>query len=229
MLGSLPMPTAASLPETARPEVAGDSEFGRLLRSCDPGAALAGPLTFAFPAGKAATRKTWLAAWQQWRETLFEPVLAPALAAAAVQAQQGHAREMLALDAELNSRLGSLAPEIATRSSAAGGRLLRQLHKARGDRWLGKFAVCVAAGKTPAHFAIVYAGQSAFFHLPLRLLLPTYAYWEWSAALAACSMRGLLPDFTVEAAEWQRLVDANISPTPFNPADALPNNAGRVV
>lgn len=216
------MPAAASLPEPARPEVAGDTEFTRLLRICDPGSAVDGPLTFS--PGTAATKKTWLAAWLQWRENIFDPVLAPALAAAAVQAQQGHAREMLALDASLTA---SLAPEAAVRSSAAGRRLLQHLARARGDRWLGKFGESVAAERAAAHFPIIYAGQSALFHLPLRLLLPTYAYWEWSAALARCSIRGVLPDFTAEAAEWQRLVDATLTPTLFNPADALPN-AGQV-
>jgi hypothetical protein len=212
---------AASLPEPARPDVAGDAEFARVLRICGPGAALDGPLTFA-PA-KRQTRQTWVAAWEQWRETIFEPVLAPALAAAAGHAQQEHAREMLALDAALSAQL---EPAIAERSAAAGRRLLKQLCKARGARWLGKFAESVARGDAAAHFPIIYAGQSAFFHLPLRLLLPTYAYWEWSAAMAACSFEGARPDFAAEAAEWQRLVEATLAPTLFNAVDPMPN-AGR--
>ena len=222
MLSSWPMPNAASLPEPAHPEVAGDSEFRRVLRICDPGSALDGPMTFS--PGRAATKETWLAAWQQWRETLFEPVLAPALAAAALHAFQGHAREMLALDAGLGAKLD---PDTSARSAAAGRRLLRNLGKARGERWLGKFADWTATKNAAAHFPIVYAGQSAFFHLPLRLLLPTYAYWEWSAASAACSFHGILPDFAAEASEWQRLVDGMLSPTPFNAVDPLPN-AGQV-
>lgn len=213
------MPNAASLPQPVSPEASGDAEFGRLLRICDPGFALEGPLTF-HPGRAASTRETWLAAWQQWRETVFEPVLAPAMAAAAAQAQQGHAREMLTLDEGLSARL---EPAAAARSAAAGRRLLRSLCKARGDRWLNKFADWVANGNAAAHFPIIYAGQSAFFHLPLRLLLPTYAYWEWSAALAASGLSGVLPDFAADAAQWQRLVDATLSPTLFNAVDPLPN------
>jgi hypothetical protein len=217
------MPNAASLPEPARPEVAGDSEFARVLRICDPGAALDGPLTFS--PGKRQTRQAWLTAWEQWRETIFEPTLAPALAAAAGHAQQEHAREMLALDADLSARL---APDVSARSAAAGRRLLQHLRRARGARWLVKLAESTDRDNAAGHFAIVYAGQSAFFHLPLRLLLPTYAYWEWSAAMAACAFSGPKPDFAAEAAEWQRVADATLSPTQFNAVDPLPN-AGRAL
>jgi hypothetical protein len=215
------MPNAASLPEPARPEVAGDSEFARVLRICDPRNALNGPLTFC-PARR-QNRKTWLAQWQEWRQSIFEPALAPALAAAAGHAQQDHAREMLVLDTDLSARL---EPEASARSAAAGRVLLQQLRKARGARWPGKFADWIAEDRASAHFAIIYAGQSALFHLPLRLLLPTYAYWEWSAALAACVFSGPKPDFAAEAAEWQRVADATLSPTLFNAVDPLPN-AGR--
>ena len=152
------MPNAASVPKPASPEVAGDSEFARVLRICDPGAALSGPLTFA-PARR-QTRQSWLTAWQEWRQTIFEPALAPALAAAAGHAQQDHAREMLDLDAGLGARL---QPEVVARSTAAGRRLLQQLCQARGARWLGKFAERAAREQGTAHFAIIYAGQSAFF------------------------------------------------------------------
>jgi hypothetical protein len=215
------MPNAASLPKPAHPEVAGDSEFARVLRICDPGCALSGPLTFA-PAPR-QNRRTWLSAWQRWRQTIFEPVLAPALAAAAGHAQLEHAREMLALDEALSARLEL---EVSARSAAAGRRLLQHLCKARGARWLGKFADWTARENAAAHFAIIYAGQSAFFHLPLRLLLPTYAYWEWSAAMAACTFSGPAPDFALEAAEWQRVAETTLSPTLFNAVDSLPN-AGR--
>jgi hypothetical protein len=217
------MPNAASVPEPARPEVTGDAEFTRLLSICDPGAALAGPVTFC-PA-RNQTRKTWLAAWQHWRQTIFEPVLAPALTAAAAHAQRDHAREMLGVDTDLSGRL---APDVAARSTQAGRRLLQQLGRARGGKWPGKFAEWVRREEAAAHFAVIYAGQSAFFYLPQRLLLPTYAFWEWSAAAAACAFDGPPPEFAVEAAEWQRVADATLAPTFFNSLDALPD-AGRAL
>jgi hypothetical protein len=223
MLTCPPMPNAASAPEPARPEVAGDTEFVRLLSICDPGAALAGPLTFC--PEQRQTRETWLAAWQQWRQTILEPVLAPALTAAAAHAQQDHAREMLSVDAELSGRL---EPAAAARSVKAGRGLLQQLGRARGGRWPGKFAERVRREEAAAHFAVIYAGQSAFFYLPQRLLLPTYAFWEWSAAAAGCVFRGPKPEFAAEAAEWQRAADATLAPTFFNPLDASPN-AGRAL
>ncbi len=85
------------------------------------------------------------------------------------------------------------------RSAAAGRRLLRRLANARGERWLDKFQAAVAADRTPGHFAVVFAGQSALFHFSRRLLLPGYAYWEWCAAMSALPPTGRpLPVFAAE-------------------------------
>ena len=149
-----------------------DQEFARVLRTADPGPALDGPVTF-LPA------VVWLAAWQQWREQILVQHLAPTLLQIAPFAVRGCAREILALDRTLDS---SLSADACARSREAGRRLLARLASSRGDRCLGKFQQWVAADEMPAHFPTVYATQHALFHLPLRLLVPAYAYWEWSAA-----------------------------------------------
>ena len=63
-----------------------------------------------------------------------------------------------------------------------GRRLLARLSASRGERCLSKFQQWAAADEMPAHFPTIYAAQHALFHLPTRLLVPAYAYWEWSAA-----------------------------------------------
>ena len=165
-------PSDASLPL--------DPEFTRVLRMCDPGMALDGPLTFLPPLG--ATPQRWREAWRAWLEGTLSLTLAPCLAAAAARAEHGLARELQTLDLELDAGLEETA---RVRSAAAGLRLLRRLANARGERWLDKFQVWAAEKRTPAHFPVLFAGQSALFHLSRRLLVPSYAYWEWCAAMTA--------------------------------------------
>ena len=173
-----------------------DPEFLRVLRISDLGVALDGPLTFAPPAGSPAP--AWLEAWRLWREGPCATTLGPAMVTAAEHAGQGKAREIQELNVALHA---ALAPPAAARSALAGARLLRRLGASRGERWLGKLRAGAAAGGLPIHFAVVYAAQSALFHLPLRQLVPGYAYWEWTAALAACPpVAGSPPDFRGEAA-----------------------------
>ena len=175
----------ASAPQLfSLPVGSADPEFSRVLRTADPGPALDGPLTFLPAPGQPD-------AWNDWQRTVLAAPLAPALLAAVDFAGRDCAREMRALDRELDS---ALDPAARARSAAAGRRLLARLSSSRGARWPDRFRQWIAADETPAHFAVVYAAQHALFHLPLRLLVPTYAYWEWSAA------GGTAPDFARESA-----------------------------
>ncbi len=175
-----------------------DLEFARVLRTADPGPALDGPLTF-LPGGDRPS------AWKGWREQLLVVRLAPALLQTAAFTVRGHAREILALDRELDV---ALPPDARTRSRAAGRRLLARLASSRGDRCLGKFQQWVSANEMPAHFPTVHAIQHALFHLPLRLLVPAYAYWEW------CAAGGDLPAFAPEADALCRLAQDLLAATP---------------
>lgn len=175
------------------PEVASgdDPEFTQVLRIADPAAALAGPLTF-LPAA-ALPADAWFAQWDSWRTGLFAKTLAPALESAARHAALGQAREIRDLDLALAA---TLPPTAAARSAAAGRHLYAAMDGVKGERWLNKLQAWSADGSLPAQFAVAYACRYGSFHLPGRLLLPTYAYWEWTAARAARPpARGTLPDF----------------------------------
>ena len=179
-----------------------DPEFARVLRMADPGSALEGPLTFAPSPAAVVSAPDWLAAWHGWREDIFARRLVPAMLAAADHAERGQARELIALGASLHA---ALEPQASARSRQAGGRLLRRLGTARGERWIAKLLAADADGTALAHFPVIYAAQSSLFHLPLRLLLPGYAYWEWvTAAHAHPPTRGSLPPFADEAADLHR-------------------------
>lgn len=218
LLPCVPMlSSASSQPRPVCLDAPDDPEADRLLRLCDPGAALTGPLSFLPPAR--ADAAVWLSAWQRWQAEIFGELLAPMLASAASHAAAGRPREMRELNEALASRLDDAS---RARSAAAGHRLLRRLGPSRGDRWLGKFLAWEAQGALAAHFPIVYAGQNAFFHLPLRALLPTYAYWEWSAAVSALPPRGPLPRFSAANADLQSLVDRTLAPASFPAAHEHP-------
>ncbi len=185
-------------------EVAGprDPEFARVLRTADPGPALDGPLTFLPPS--AAAPADWLRAWNTWREGTLTAVLAPVLLEVVALAVRGCVREILAADRALDA---ALAPDDArSRSVAAGRRLLARLAVSRGERSLSRFQQWAAAGEMPAHFPTIYAVQHALFHLPLRLLVPAYAYCEWSSAMAARPTNGgTAPGFAQESDRLCRL------------------------
>ena len=199
------MPTAR--PDPDRLESL-DPEFARVLRTADPGPALDGPLTFQPPATCAPA--AWRQAWADWQTRTLAATVAPVLAAVAGHAARGETREIQALDLGLAA---GLDPAAGVRSRAAGGRLLQRLGTARGERWLDKLQRAAASGHTPAHFAVVYAAQSVLFHLPLRLLLPGYAYWEWIAAMTAHPPAGggPFPEFAAEAAGLRALAELTLS------------------
>ena len=196
------------------PEEALDPEFARVLRTADPGPALDGPLTFLPPL--ACSPDVWLQVWTTWCNGMLTETIAPVLAAVARHAERGEIREIQALDLELAAALDDAAN---ARSALAGAHLLRRLSMSRGERWLGKLQRAATAGQTPAHFPVVYAAQSVLFHLPLRLLLPGYAYWEWTAALSACPPVGKpRPRFSALAADLRALADSTFSALVFDAA-----------
>ena len=192
-----------------------DPEFARVLRMADPGPALDGPLTFLPP--PASSVAVWRQAWANWRDRTLTELIAPILAAVSRHAERGEAREIQALDLGLVATFETAA---AVRCAAAGAHLLRRLSRAQGERWLDKLQRAAAAGQTPAYFPVVYAAQSVLFHLPLRSLLPSYAYWEWSAAMAACPPTGgAWPKFSAEAASLRALAEATLASHVFDAAE----------
>lgn len=158
-----------------------DPEFVRATRICDAAAALDGALTFLPEPNLSASG--WDAAWQRWLGGTFAKVIAPALLAVAGHAQAGQFRETSAVDQSLT---GLLDPQTAYRSSTAGRNMFKRLSGARGARWLDRLQAAAESGATPGHFAVAYACQGALFHLAPRLILATYTYWEWSAAIIVC-------------------------------------------
>lgn len=222
VISSAPMPPArpAAAP-TLHAEGGADSEFERVLRIGNPGAALRRALTFAPAADLSAA--AWLDQWERWQRDVFAAKLAPHLAAVANHALRGGTREIQALDEALDA---ALTPGQAERSTLAGKRLLGQLAGARGERFLTKLQARAETGTLPAHFATVHATQSALFHLSLRLLLPGYAHWEWTAAMGACPPLGHRPPtFAQVLPSIQPIIQTTFA-SPFHAVPSLPSAVG---
>ena len=199
-----------------------DAEFERVLRIGNPGTALRRALTFLPTAG--ASPEEWFGQWERWQREVLAAQLAPALVAAAGYAERGAAREIQSLDLALD---GTLAAAQRERSTLAGKRLLGQLARARGERWLTKLQAWAEGGTLPAHFLTVYATQSALFHLSLRLLLPGYAYWEWTAAMQTCPPPGgRAPEFSRAVPGLQQVVQLTLSSHAFHAIPPVPSAAG---
>ena len=199
-----------------------DAEFERVLRIGNPGHALRRALTF-LPADNTSAEE-WFGQWETWQRETLTAKLAPTLVSAAGYAERGAAREIQSLDLDLDAVLEPAARE---RSTTAGKRLLAQLAGARGERWLTKLQTWSAGGTMPAHFLTVYATQSALFHLSLRLLLPGYAYWEWTAAMQTCPpLGGRPPEFLRAVAGLQHATQVMLSSHPFHAVPTAPSVVG---
>ena len=187
-----------------------DAEFVRALHTCDAAGSLQGPLTF--HPGTALPEMEWLVAWQSWLDNFFKETVAPALLSVAAHAHAGRFREIAACDHALTSKITDF--DISTRSRAAGNNMLKRLSGARGVRWLDRLQTAVEAGTTPGHFAAIYGCQAALFHLSPRLMLATYAYWEWCAAAVACRQprQNSIAKFqTASAPQLQRMTETMLS------------------
>ena len=199
-----------------------DAEFERVLRIGNPGNALRRALTFLPPDDVCADE--WFEGWERWQREILAAKLAPVLVSAAGYADRGAAREIQSLDLELDALLEPAARE---RSTMAGKRLLAHLAGARGERWLTKLQAWSVGGTMPTHFLTVYATQSALFHLSLRLLLPGYAYWEWTAAMQTCPpVTGRALEFARAVSGLQQTVQLALSSHAFHAVPTVPFVAG---
>lgn len=150
------------------------AEIFRLVRLCAPDLATLGSLTYEGDAENESQRR-------QWRDSVFVPVLVPAVGAAWLGAKQGY-REMAAADAALDAKL---AGPLAKRSRAAGKLIAASMHAPAGEQGLEKFLRAITRGESPGHMAVVFAARASIFHFPKDIV---------SAGLAFAEMRSTRVD-----------------------------------
>jgi hypothetical protein len=140
-------------------------------RIANPDFAITGPVTF-------HGGPIFATAAQAWRETIFTPILLPALRATLGHARRGEVREISVLDRKLSDELGERARDGSLR---AGDRLAAHGCGLRGDRLLPRLGESVREGRTPGHLAIIFAARCAAFSLPDRVAVGAYLFQEMCA------------------------------------------------
>lgn len=158
------------------------AEIFRLVRLCAPDLATLGVITFDGQAENERQRK-------QWRDSIFLPVLVPAVGAAWAAAKQGF-REMAAADAALDAKL---AGPLAKSSRAAGRLIAASLHAPAGEQGFDKFLRAVDSGGSPGHMATVFSARASIFHFPKDIILAGLVFAEMRTARVE-NLWGLIDD-----------------------------------
>ncbi|MEM1442189.1 MAG: urease accessory UreF family protein [Verrucomicrobiota bacterium] len=115
-------------------------------------------------------------AWEVWQKTLFLPVFAPAFIKAFGAATSQRIEEVVACDRSLHQRLSGNLREWSTNS---GRPFLEGKDEMRGHREWARYAEQVNLGDSPGHLCILFAVQSALYHLALPAALTAYASYEF--------------------------------------------------
>tara|TARA_R110000850_G_scaffold272584_3_gene407866 strand:- start:4002 stop:4628 length:627 start_codon:yes stop_codon:yes gene_type:complete len=164
------------MPDTLHIAEPGDTEEVSLARAV----ALLGvtpdsPATFLFDG-----RGDLPSAWKLWQETWLAPHLAPSFVEAYECGVQYWLDEIQAIDTLLDL---DLTDQVRERSKQAAAAFLEGKSEMQANREWSKFADRVAKGETPGHVSVVFALQSALYHLPLASALSAYIWFEFQSGM----------------------------------------------
>lgn len=180
-------------------DVGADPLLARIRRIVDPGRQPGGHYTF-----RASPGADLPLAWEAWLEGVFRPLILPHFTEVMELATRNHAREICALDWELDARMN---PDARTPSRLAGHRLLAALGEAQGLRMVNKWMLWAQSGRMPAHFSTLYAAQCAIFSFPVRQSLLAYLQMEYRAVTASRVDRGLRQSYSQHRHSLQRAAE----------------------
>jgi len=131
--------------------------------------------------------------WRGWMKELFEPLLLPHLLRVLEASARQSAREIIALDVELNR---SMKPWPRQRSIDAGRALLQQ-STPRGERLMAKLQEAIQTGAAFGHFATLYGVRCGAFSIPIRSAILGYLVQESSVGTTDQSSRVKLLEASV--------------------------------
>lgn len=120
------------------------------------------------------------AAWERWLETCFSPHLAPVFVGVRRLAGELRIEGIVELDRRLDGVLG--APLRASSLAAARAFLEGKAEMRANPEWR-RFAEAVAEGRSPGHAPVLFALQTALYHLPLASALAAYLWFELESGL----------------------------------------------
>ena len=131
--------------------------------------------------------------WRVWMKELFEPLLLPHLLRVLEASARQSAREIIALDVELNR---SMKPW-PRQSSINAGRSLLQQSTPRGERLMAKLQEAIQTGAAFGHFATLYGVRCGAFSIPTRTAILGYLVQELSVGTSDESGRVKLLEASV--------------------------------
>lgn len=113
-----------------------------------------------------------------WRDSVWIPKISPAMEAAHAACKIG-SREIIQIDQQLDL---DLAGPLAKTHRFAGRQLANQFTAPASEPALIKFLEAVKNGKSPGHFAVVFAARASVFHIPLPMARAALVFLEMRAA-----------------------------------------------
>jgi len=119
-------------------------------------------------------------AWQIWQDEWLSPHLAPNFVEAYECGSQFRIDEVQAIDCMLDV---NLTEQVRERSIAAGKPFLEGKAEMRGNKDWVKYSERVEKGQSPGHVSVIFALQSALYHLPLASALSAYIWFEFQSGL----------------------------------------------
>ncbi len=151
------------------------AEIFRAARMCAPCMDRLGTLTFEASPLNSPARDLWCGA-------VLEKHLLPAILSAHAATAGGKFREILEVDAFLDSRL--VGP--ASRHSTFAGRMIAADFRPPGaEKALARYFRALETGESSGHLATVLAARAAVFHIPPRMALSALVFLEMRAAPVA--------------------------------------------
>lgn len=151
------------------------AEIFRAARMCAPCMDRLGVLTFQAPPLNESLRSRWCA-------SVLMNHLMPAVSAAHLAAGNFGFRELLEVDARLDS---GLAAPMAGQSRAAGRIVAMDFRPPAAERALRRYCEAVESGKSSGHIATVLSARAAVFHIPPRMALAALVFLEMRSAPVA--------------------------------------------
>ncbi|MEC8826010.1 MAG: urease accessory UreF family protein [Verrucomicrobiota bacterium] len=119
-------------------------------------------------------------AWQIWQDQCLEPHLGPNFVEAYECGSQFRIDEVQAIDCLLDVKL---TDQVRERSIAAGKPFLEGKEEMKGNKDWVKYNERVGKGHSPGHISVIFALQSALYHLPLASALSAYIWFEFQSGL----------------------------------------------
>ena len=151
------------------------AEIFRAARMCAPCMDRLGVMTYQASPLNEPQRAGWCA-------SVLLNHLIPAISSAHLAASNFGFRELLAVDARLDS---GLAGPTARDSRSAGRLVATDFHPPSAERALKRYCSAVESGKSSGHLVTVLSARAAVFHIPPQMAVAALVFLEMRAAPVA--------------------------------------------